>query len=187
MDGNSRSPLHEYVEDEYHNQHVADVGRRTWQHPPTKLMAPIQRVKPARLLMSPSNTNGKQTEIKEEENTNKKKPESSDIGQNPRPLKSERIKTCWYSPKIDVVNIQLFAAQIKGTCNLCLQTLVRRTRSLCSALKKYRKSVFNEFIKVKSLKFSSPQQNWEATQVLVQVAPNKCLITALAAWFYCLF
>ena len=58
---------HEYVEDEYHNQHVADGGRRTWQHPPTKLMAPIQRVKPARLLMSPSNTNGKQTEIKEEE------------------------------------------------------------------------------------------------------------------------
>ena len=62
---------HEYVEDEYHNQHVADVGRRTWQHPPTKLMAPIQRVKPARLLMSPSNTNSKQTEIKEEEKTNK--------------------------------------------------------------------------------------------------------------------
>ena len=62
---------HEYVEDEYHNQHVADVGRRTWQHPPTKLMAPIQRVKPARLLMSPSNTNGKQTEMKEEEETNK--------------------------------------------------------------------------------------------------------------------
>ena len=140
---------HEYVEDEYHNQHVADGGRRTWQHPPTKLMAPIQRVKPARLLMSPSNTNGKQTEIKEkEETTNKNQPEFSAIGQNPRPLKSERIKTCWYSPKIDVVNIQLFAAQIKGTCNLCLQTLVRRTRSLCSALKKYRKSVFNEWIKV---------------------------------------
>ena len=82
------------------------------------------------------------------QNTNKKKPESSDIGQNPRPLKSERIKTCWYSPKIDVVNIQLFAAQIKGTCNLCLQTLVRKTRSLCSTLEKNRKSVFNELIKV---------------------------------------
>jgi len=59
-------------------------------------MAPIQRVKPARLLISnvTFQHNGKQTEIKEEENTNKKTPESSDIGQNPRPLKSERIKTC---------------------------------------------------------------------------------------------
>ena len=41
-------------------------------------------------------------------------------------LKFEWIQTCWCSLKTDAVNIQLFAAGIKETCNLCLQT--ERTR-----------------------------------------------------------
>ena len=72
-------------------------------------------------------------------------------------LKFEWIQTCWCSLKIDAVNIQLFAAGIKETCNLCLQT--PRTRR-CWTGRNQR----------------SMENNWRQTHSGVKSASNKAEI-----------